>query len=185
MLILNTNFSPFPKLITNQLDLIQLSDSDAPDLHKMRADVNIMRYIPRTLSETEEDALELIRKSFEYLETGEHITWAIKLKGEKRLIGTLGFYRIQKENHRGEVGYMLHPDFHGKGIMQEALECILDYGFNTIKFHSIEAVTDPQNISSRKLLEKNGFIQEGFFKENCFFEGKYLDSVVYSLMRKC
>jgi len=178
------NFNPFPALQTSQLDIIALSESDAEDLHQMRADVNIMRYIPRTLSETVEDALTLIRKSYELLETGEYITWAIKFKGEGRLIGTIGFYRIQKENHRGEVGYMLHPEFHGKGIMQEALEAVLDYGFNKINFHSIEAVIDPHNIASEKLLLRNNFVKEGYFKENCFFEGKYLDSAVYSLLRR-
>lgn len=180
----NINFEPFPELRTERLDLIQLKESDAADLHKMRADVNIMRYIPRTLSEKVEDALALIRKSYELLEEGNHITWAIKFKGEEKLIGTIGYYRIQKENHRGEVGYILHPDFHGKGIMQEALEAVLNYGFNSINFHSIEAVIDPHNIASEKLLLRNNFIKEGYFKENTFFEGKYLDSVVYSLLRK-
>ena len=182
---LNLNYKPFPELSTKQLELTALSESDAEDLHKMRADVNIMRYIPRTLSEKVEDALALIHKSHELLEEGNNITWAIKFKEEKRLIGTIGFYRIQKENHRGEVGYMLHPEFHGKGIMQEALEEVLNYGFNTINFHSIEAVIDPHNVASEKLLVRNNFIKEGHFKENCFFEGKYLDSAVYSLMRKC
>lgn len=181
---LQLDFSNFPVLHTERLDLVQLTMEDAEDLHVLRANANLMRYIPRKKSESVEDAIKLIEQSFELLKTGEFITWALKLKGEKRLIGTFGFYRIQKENHRGEVGYLLHSDFHGKGIADEALKCVLKFGFEKIGFHSIEAVTDPKNISSRKLLEKNNFIQEGNFKENCYFEGQYLDSVVYSLLER-
>ena len=53
-----------------------------------------------------------------------------------------------------------------------------------MKLHSIEAVTDPENYASWGLLEKNGFIREGHFKEDCFWQGKYLDSFVYSLLTK-
>jgi ribosomal-protein-alanine N-acetyltransferase len=66
--------------------------------------------------------------------------------------------------------------------MTEAMDIVLDYGFNIMQLHSIEANVDPGNIASIKLLEKNGFVKEAHFKENLFFNGKFLDTVIYSLI---
>jgi ribosomal-protein-alanine N-acetyltransferase len=51
-----------------------------------------------------------------------------------------------------------------------------------MKLHSIEAHVNPNNIASIKLLEKNGFIREAYFKEDYFYDGKFLDTAVYSLL---
>lgn len=178
------DFSNFPILETNRLVLRQIIIEDAKEMFALRSNPEIMKYIPREMPKTIEDAIKHIEFMQGLLESGECINWAICLKEDQKLIGNIGYFRMQPENHRAEVGYMLNTDFHGKGIMQEALERIIEYGFNTIKLHSIEAVTDPENFASWKLLEKNGFIREGHFKEDCFFQGKYLDSYVYSLLNK-
>ena len=67
--------------------------------------------------------------------------------------------------------------------MSEALTAILEYGFDTMKLHSIEAVVNPMNIPSIRLLEKNKFIREAFFREDHFFEGEFYDTAVYSLIK--
>ena len=98
------------------------------------------------------------------------------------LIGTIGFWRITKEHYRAEIGYALHPDFHRKGITQEAMIEVLNYGFEMIRLHSVEANVNPNNEASKKLLEKNKFVQEAYFKENYFSNGQFLDSAIYSLL---
>ena len=98
------------------------------------------------------------------------------------LIGTIGFWRIESENHRAEIGYLLDPAFHGKGMMHEAMKVVLDYGFGTLKLHSVEANIDKDNEASMKLVERCGFVKEAHFKENYYFEGQFLDSVIYSLI---
>ena len=82
------------------------------------------------------------------------------------------------------MGYALHPDFHGAGVMSEAMDVVLDYGFNKMKLHSIEAHVHPDNLASINLLQKKGFVKEGHFRENVFFNGKFLDTVVYALLNK-
>ena len=64
--------------------------------------------------------------------------------------------------------------------MKEAV----NYGFQVMKLHSIEAIIDPDNHASAKVLEKNGFIKEAHLKENEFFDGRFLDSVIYSILNK-
>ena len=91
---------------------------------------------------------------------------------------------MQKEHYRAEIGYLLHPDYQQKGIMDEALKAVIKYGFETMQLHSIEANVNPANAASMKLLEKNGFVKEAYFKENYFYNGQFLDSVIYSLLNK-
>lgn len=178
------DFSKFPILETDRLLLRQIVKDDTPEMFSLRSNPEIMRFIPREMPKNLDDALKHIEFMQGLLESGECINWAICLKENQKLIGNIGYFRMQPENHRAEVGYMLSTEFHGKGIMQEALERIINYGFNELKLHSIEAVTDPENYASWKLLEKNGFIREGHFKEDCYWQGKYLDSYVYSLLNK-
>lgn len=174
------SFSPFPNLETENLILTELNLNDAEDFHVLRSDPRIMKYIPRPRAVKIEDSIAVIQKTMDLLPEGNNITWSIRMKGNKTVLGTIGFYRIQWENLRGEVGYILHPDFQGKGIMSEALQRILDFGFQKMKFHTIEAVIDPENKASEKILLRNGFVQEAYFKENFCFEGKFYDSVVFT-----
>ncbi|CAM3689536.1 N-acetyltransferase GCN5 [Flavobacterium saliperosum S13] len=178
------DFTDFPILQTERLLLRQINKDDADEMFALRSNPEIMKYIPREMPKTIDDAIKHIEFMQGLLESSECINWAICLKEDNKLIGNIGYFRMQPENHRAEIGYMLDTGFHGKGIMQEALTEIIKYGFETMKLHSIEAVTDPENYASWKLLEKNGFIREGHFKEDCFWQGKYLDSFVYSLLNK-
>jgi ribosomal-protein-alanine N-acetyltransferase len=180
--MLNLNFNPFPNIETERLSLRQVNHTDAKAIFVLRSDEKIMRYIPRPIAKTVEDAIEVIDRMNAGISSNESINWAITLKGDNKLIGVIGYYRTKKEHYRSEVGYMLHTDFHRKGIMQEALTAVLDFGFNKMKLHSIEAVIDTDNIASAKLLEKNKFIKEAHFREYEFYDGKFLDATVYSLL---
>ena len=91
---------------------------------------------------------------------------------------------MKPEHYRAEVGYMLFPEYNGKGIVSEALQRVVEYGFNEMKLHSIEAILDPENTGSEKVLLKNGFVKEGHFIENEFYEGRFLSTLVYSKLNK-
>ena len=80
---------------------------------------------------------------------------------------------------------MLLPEHQGKGIISEAIKEVVNYGFEVMKLHSIEAIIDPKNFGSEKVLQKNGFVKEAHLKENEYYEGRFLDTVIYSLLNKC
>jgi ribosomal-protein-alanine N-acetyltransferase len=175
------NFNPFPVLYTERLILRQVHEDDADDLFRMRSDREIMRFIPRPLATKREDALTLIRTMNYEGAKNNSINWAMSFKDQQGLIGIIGYPRVSKEGRRGEIGYLLDKAHQGKGIMHEALVAVLSYGFLQAGFHTIEAVIDPDNIASEKLLLKNGFVKEAHFRENLYFEGRWLDSVHYTL----
>ncbi len=79
---------------------------------------------------------------------------------------------------------MILDEYSGKGFVTEAIDVILDYGFNDLKLHSIEAIIDPDNIASEKVLIKSGFVKEAHILENEYFEGKFWDTVIYSILRR-
>ena len=180
MLVLD--FSIFPVLSTKRLLLRQVTKTDANEVFGLRSDINVMKYIDRPMAKTIDDAINYIQKIENGITNNDYIAWALILKENNTLIGIISFHRIEKENYRAEIGYILAANFHRKGLMQEAVTAILDYGFNTMKLHSVEAVINPANNISAKLLEKNGFIREAYFKENFHFNGKFLDSAIYSLL---
>lgn len=182
--MIHLNFNPFPILTTERLVLRRVTEADVKEMFVLRSDTEIMKYIPRPLVTDFDGALEHIKSIDTRIESSEGINWGITLKGDNTLIGVAGFYRISAENYRAEIGYILHPTHSGKGLISEAVKKLIEYGFNTMNLHSIEAVIAPENYASAKVLKKNGFVQEGLFKENQYFEGHFLDSAVYSLIRK-
>lgn len=180
--MINLIFNPFPNLETERLLLRRVVNKDVEQIFALRSDKEVMKYIPRPLVKTKDDALAHITMIDEKIDTNEGINWAITIKNNDKLIGIIGLYRIQPEHFRAEIGYMLLPEYHGKGIVSEAINEVVNYGFDVIKLHSIEAIIDPKNFASEKVLQKNGFVKEAHLKENEYYEGRFLDTVIYSII---
>ncbi len=178
-------FSPFPQIETKRLLLRQIIKADAAELLSLRSSEKVMQYIDKEKTKTLQEAEELIQKFDNDINNNDGINWCISLKEKPEvMIGVIGLWRIIKQHYRGEIGYMIHPDYWGKGLMKEAVQTVIDFGFNNIKLHSIEAHINPGNTASAALLETMGFVREAYFKEDFFFRGKFLDSAIYSLLNK-
>lgn len=182
--MLDINFTPFPNLETDRLFLLRVVNEDVNEIFALRSDKETMKYIPRPLVKTMEDALAHIAMIDEKIENNEGINWAITLKNDPKMIGLIGHYKIKPEHFRAEIGYMLLPEYHGKGIITEAIQETVKYGFEIMQLHSVEAIIDPENLASEKVLQKSGFVKEAHLKENEYYEGRFLDSVIYSILNK-
>lgn len=182
--MLTINFHPFKNLETERLLLRRVAASDIKEIRELRGNPETMKFIPRPLVTTDEEALEHFKMIDEKIENNTGINWAITLKGNPKLIGIIGHYRIQPENHRCEIGYMILPQYNGQGIVTEAIKAVLEYGFDDLKMHSIEAVIDPENFASERVLIKNGFVKEAHILENELWDGKFWDTVIYSLLKR-
>jgi len=181
--MLKISFTPFPILQSERLILRRITDDDVDQVFALRSNAEIMKYIPRPLAKTRQDALDHIYLVNKGIKDNESINWAIALKENNKLVGMICLIRMQPENYRTEIGYIMHPDVRGKGIMHEAVGLIIDYAFNQLNFHSLEAVIDPENYASEKVLLRHNFVKEGHFKENAFYNGKFLDAAIYSLIK--
>ena len=181
--MLPVNFNPFPIIHTERLLLRQVKQGDVNEIFFLRSDKRVLEYLDRAPAATIEDAAVWIEKIIDLEKNNDAVTWAITCKPDITLTGTIGFWNITKEHYRSEIGYVLHPHHHKKGIMQEAMTAVLEYGFKTMQLHSIEANVNPKNVASIKLLQRNNFIREAYFKENYFYDEKFLDTAIYSLIK--
>lgn len=182
--MLNIHFDQFPTLETERLILRETRLTDAQDFFEMRSNKKTMQYVERPLAQTIDDAVELIEKLDKIYKNHEGVSWTMTLKGFDRFIGNIGIWSFELDNHRTLIGYSLLPDYEGKGYMSETLRAVTLYACNVLGFHTLEARINPDNIRSGKLLERNGFVKEGYLKENYFWNGKYGDTTIYSYINK-
>lgn len=182
--MLTINFHPFPPLATERLVLRQINQDDLDGVMAMRGNPDTMRFIPRPLVRSAEEGLAHIATIESAWETNTAINWVITLKHTDAFMGIIGLYRIKPENHRAELGYMLLPEHHNKGYVTEAIDAVLAFGFDRVNFHSIEAIIDPENHASERVLQKNGFVKEAHILENELWAGKFWDTVIYSLLKR-
>ncbi|MBI2721493.1 MAG: GNAT family N-acetyltransferase [Bacteroidetes bacterium] len=181
--MLQINFTPFPELETERLHLKQIVKTDAADIFKFRSDEEVMRFIPRPVAKTIEDAEKVVEMIAENIANLSGINWGIHLKEKPELIGIIGYVKLHKDNARAEVGYALHRDHHSKGIIHEALQEVLNYEFNEMKLNSVEALINPQNSRSINAIEKLNFKHEGHLREYTFYNNKFSDALIYSKLK--
>jgi len=181
--MLDINFNPFPELRTDRLILREMVTTDAADFFLIRSNKLIMERLDKDPAQTIEDAKPLMLKIKKSIEENAGINWALCLKSDKKQIGIVGFHYIYKEHHRAEIGYALLPSFQRQGIMRETITAMLKFGFESLKFNSIEAKVNPSNSASINLLQGFGFEKEGYFKQSYYFKGKYSDTAIYSLLK--
>ena len=178
----NTSFVAQTDFFTERLVLRQMTINDAPQIMVLRSDERILQYLLISKCLSEEEALQFIDKINKSIDKGESYYWGIAHKNEEgKLIGTICVWNISEENSRAEIGFVLHPDWQGMGLMNEAVKTVLDFCFGKLKLHSIEAEVHHHNLASNKLLKKQGFVKEAHFKENVLSTDRLLDTDLYSL----
>jgi ribosomal-protein-alanine N-acetyltransferase len=173
----------FRELDAVEYKLVRLTDERAPEMFLLRSNEKAMQYIERARPSSIDDIYELIKTLEEDFVENRSIIWAIIYTPTNELAGTIGYYRMQPQHFRAELGYMLFPNFWGKGVMSKCIKVVIDFGFNDMQLHSIEADINPANEGSRKILQKFGFRSEAYFRENFYFNGVFMDTEVFSLLK--
>ncbi|KEO76526.1 GNAT family N-acetyltransferase [Paenibacillus polymyxa] len=104
---------------------------------------------------------------------------AICLKNTGILIGGVG---IHVKDTNAEMGYILNPDYQGKGYATEAARALLGFGFSTLDVHRIYATCRPENKASEKIMQQIGMQREGIMREHWYYKGEFHDSYLYSIL---
>ena len=173
------NSATFPGLSTSNYRLRSLQMSDEAEIYLLRSDDGINRYLDRPRATSLQNARDFILKIEKAVQEGQSKFWAIQSQNEPGLVGTICLWNISPDGSKADIGYELLPAFHGKGIMQEVIPKIIEYGFETLKLNAIEAELSPRNLKSVRLLEKYGFVRKD--NANKTGEEENPDSVVYTL----
>lgn len=149
---------PFQPLSTTRLSLRPLTNEDLQAIFALRSNAEVCRYIDRPPLQDLAGAQAFIDSIMAGYANGSTYYWVIATKETGELAGTICLWNITADETTAEVGYEMLPAQHGKGYMQEAMAAVIDYSFNTLQLHAIEAFTHKDNERSRHLLQKNGFI---------------------------
>ena len=134
-------------------------------------DPQVARYIlaanPQNLTEANAE-IQYCRTLFK---NRQGIYWSLARKEDDRMIGAIGLY-INSQHYRAEICYDMARAYWNKGIMSNALHAVLQFCFNQIGIHRIEAITLKENTASIALLNKLGFCYEGALKNYRYYKGK-------------
>jgi len=174
-------FTPFPSIATERFNLRPLTIEDENEIFALRSDDSINEYLDRPKANSIDDARKFIYQIIEGISQDESILWVISYKDNPALAATICLWKISKEHATAEIGYEVLPRFQGKGIMQEVIPKIIEYGFETLKLNAIKAELSPRNLKSVRLLEKYGFVRKD--NANKTGEEENPDSVVYALSK--
>jgi len=154
---MNNNFSPFPALQSERLNLNKLDMSHAKAIYEYQSNKDNFPYVDMPGYDSIEDARKYIDKMNRGVEQDKWIIWAICLKSTGEIIGTISIWNLQSEESKAELGYGIFPACRREGYMSEALTVVLEYGLKTMELSNIEAYTNHSNKASISFLENMQF----------------------------
>jgi len=173
-----------PKLETERLVLREVTREDAEDIFVYLSDQEVMKYFGMEPFQTIEDAYREIDWYQEKMRYKTGIRWGITLKETNRVIGSCGFLNWSSAHYRADIGAELDKQYWSNGIVSEAFQAVLKYGFEEMDLMRVQALIEPPNIASQRLAEKNGFLREGLLRKYEFTCGKFDDLYMYSILKE-
>ena len=173
-----------PEIKTDRLLLRPFEAKDLDDLYAYRSLPEVCRYLYAEPSDRA-DAVERLAKQVDQDQLtgeGQELVLAVVLPDVDRVIGEVGLTWHSEADRQGEIGYLFHPDFHGKGYARDAAAQVLGLGFGELGLHRIKATCDSRNEPSWRLMERLGMRREAHFRSCEIFKGEWRDVFVYAML---
>ncbi|OLF19422.1 GNAT family N-acetyltransferase [Actinophytocola xanthii] len=158
-----------------------LTDLEDVVAYQCRADVT--RYLvcgPRCRADAERSVRRMTRET-ELSRDGDSVDLAVELGG--RVIGQVDLVLLSVEHGQGEIGYILHPEHHGRGYAAEAAEEMLRVGFEELGLHRIVALCHVDNRASAAVARRLGMRREGHFLRCRQVGGVWRDEFLHAVLR--
>jgi RimJ/RimL family protein N-acetyltransferase len=175
---------PHYPLRTARLILRPYSPDDLDDLFALQSRPDVTRFLLFEPRDREQVRLALEQKTRQSVleDEGARLTLAVVLPESGRVIGEVMLEWLSRQHRQGEIGFVFHPDYQGKGLAREAAEVMLRLGFADLGLHRIIGRLDARNLASARLLERLGMRREAHFVHNEIFKGEWGDELVYALL---
>ncbi len=168
---------------TNRTLLRPITAEDNESIFRYRSDAETNKYqgwIPKNLVEVD----TFIAKNPKEFNLPESWFQLVIIENESQsIIGDIGVHFIGTDNYQCEIGCTLSKVQQGKGYATESLKGVINYLFNSLNKHRIVTSIDPENIASIQLMERLGFRKEAHFKQSLLIDGKWVDDIVYSILK--
>ncbi|WP_377890564.1 GNAT family N-acetyltransferase [Alkalihalobacillus sp. R86527] len=173
----------FPTIITERLKLREVKTEDAEDMLIYLSEPDVVKHMGLAPFQSIANALDEINWYKSIYNEGTGMRWGLSLKDSDKMIGSCGFLNRNAKHSRAEVGFEISKDHWGKGLASEALRAVIAFGFNELELERIEALIEPENHPSQRLVERQGFLKEGLLRHYEYTCGKFDDLYMYSILR--
>ncbi|MDQ0894251.1 GNAT family N-acetyltransferase [Agromyces ramosus] len=181
-------------LRTERLVLRPLEASDAADVYEYQRIPEVLRYLPWPERDRTEGYAHTAKRAAGRLLVvdDDFVVLAAELPGTRsvddprrdRVIGDF-MIRVSSAKHAQlELGWVLHPDFQGLGYAAEAAGAVLDFVFETLNPHRVQAFLDARNAASAALCERLGMRREATILEEEYNDGEWQDTAIYGVLRR-
>ena len=171
----------FQEIKTERLLLRRFTDEDLENVFRGLSHPDVIKYYGVSY-----DTLEATKAQMEFFadleKNGTGRWWAICSPDYKVFYGAGGLNGLIRAHQKAEVGFWLMPEYWGKGIIQEAMPLICNYGFREMGIHRIEGIVESDNALCKKAMAKLGFIYEGTMRECEIKNGKYISLDIFALL---
>lgn len=173
----------FP-LSSQRLQVRLLELSDLPAVHQLHAMAEVDEFNTLGIPENESVSASIVQAwvADHQVPDIRNYTFAIVAKTEGQLIGLMGFNLAKPKYRKAEVWYKLHPDHWGRGYATEAVQTVLDFGFDRLGLHRIVAGCAVENKASIRVLEKVGMTREGRCRESLPLKSGWSDNYEYAIL---
>jgi ribosomal-protein-alanine N-acetyltransferase len=168
---------------TDRLILNKISMDDQMDIWELFGDEQVTTFTDFSTRVNYEDSKKVLDYFISCYEQREQYRFAIRLKETNEMIGTFGLFAFDDTSDLAEIGYELKRKYWKKGYMTECLGGIVETFFLKMNGHRLEAIITPENIDSEKMLVRCGFVREGMYRARDFIKGRYLDGVIYGVLK--
>lgn len=169
---------------TARLVLRPFRHSDAPDLFTMYSDPEVFRHIPIGDWKHVDEAHQRIARDVSTMAEGGYIRLAVERREEGDVVGEVLLFNFDMASKRAELGYALARRAWACGYVAEALPPLVDHAFDGLELNRLEAVIDPRNAASARVVQRLGFTPEGVLRERYIVRGDTRDAGIYGLLRR-
>lgn len=177
-------FKKIPTVMTERLILRKMLPQDAADMYEYAQDPLVTQFLlwePHVSVKFTQSYLKFIQT--QYAAAG-FFDWAVTLAESGKMIGTCGFASIDTDNDTGEIGYVINPEYWGKGYATEALSRVLSFGFGVLHMHRIYVRIMAGNEASERVARKCGMRHEATFYSSLLVKGEYRTIKYYAILRE-
>ena len=173
--------SDFP-ITTERLSLRPCVAGDLDALYDIQSRPEVTRYLMYD-TRNRDQVREILEQRIHADGTErDAVDLAVVLPDSGRLIGDVVLFLRNPEHRQGEIGYLFHPDYGGRGYATEAARALLRLGFEDYRLHRIVGRIDARNTASARVLERIGMRREAHFVQNEIVKGEWTDEVVYAML---
>ena len=175
----------FKELQTKRLILRKINDDDATMLfNNIYNNFEWYKFYYQLPFDSFEEYQQLVAKYKEWYANGNHFRWGIVEKKSNEMIGLVQLHSKDHLNNNCKIGYIIGYQYNKKGYAKESVKEIIDFAFNILNYHRIEANIVEENIDSIKLAESLGMRFESIKQDSYKLGNKYYNQKVYILLKK-